>query len=86
MDEQTKSAAGLDWAKDEHALCVVEGASSGRVLLERRFTHEERGLNELCRTLVEMGVERLAIERPEGVLVERVLECGIVVIPIPPTN
>ena len=86
MDEQTKSAAGLDWAKDEHALCVVEGASSGRVLLERRFTHEERGLNELCRTLVEMGVERLAIERPEGVLVERVLECGIVVIPIHPNQ
>jgi hypothetical protein len=71
MDEPTTSA-GLDWAKDEHALCVLEEAS-GRVLLERRYAHQEEGVEKLCRSLVEMGVERVAIERPEGVLLERVL-------------
>jgi transposase len=85
MDEQTKSSAGIDWAKDEHALCVLEEAS-GRVLLERRFTHQEGGITRLCRTLVELGVERLAIERPEGVLVERLLDAGIVVIAIHPNQ
>jgi transposase len=85
MDEQTKSSAGLDWAKDEHALCVVEEAS-GRVLLERRITHQEQAINELCRERVHTGVERLAIERPEGVLVERLLEAGIVVIAIHPNQ
>lgn len=86
MDEQTtKCSAGLDWAKDEHALCVVE-ESTGRVLLERRFAHEEAGIEKLCRSLVEMGVERLAIERPEGILVERVLEAGMVVIPVHPNQ
>ena len=85
MDEQTTCSAGIDWAKDEHALCVVEVAS-GRVLLERRFTHQEGSIARLCRTLVERGVERLAIERPEGVLVERVLEAGIVVIAIHPNQ
>lgn len=85
MDEQTKSSAGLDWAKDEHALCVLEEAS-GRVLLERRFTHQEQAINELCRELVHTGVERLAIERPEGVLLERLLEAGIVVITIHPNQ
>ena len=85
MDEQTNSSAGLDWAKDEHALCVLEEAS-GRVLLERRFTHQEQAINELCRELVHTGVERLAIERPEGVLVERLLEAGIVVITIHPNQ
>lgn len=86
MDEQTKSSAGgLDWAKDEHALCVLEEAS-GRVLLERRFTHQEQAINELCQTLVHRGVQRLAIERPEGVLVERLLEAGIVVIAIHPNQ
>jgi transposase len=83
MDEQTTSA-GIDWAKDEHALCVVE--QTGRVLLERRFTHQEGGINELCRTLVDVGVERVAIERPEGVLVQRVLEAGIVVVAIHPNQ
>ena len=84
MEEQTTSA-GIDWAKDEHALCVVEEAS-GRVLLQRRFTHQEGAIEKLCRTLVGMGVERVAIERPEGVLVERVLEAGIVVIAIHPNQ
>jgi transposase len=85
MEEQTKSSAGLDWAKDEHALCVVEELS-GRVLLERRYAHQEGAIAWLCGTLVDMGVKRLAIERPEGVLVERVLEAGIVVIAIHPNQ
>jgi transposase len=84
MDEQTTSA-GIDWAKDEHALCVLE-ATTGRKILEARFAHDEGGINELCRSLVEMGVERLTIERPEGVLVERVLEAGIVVLAIHPNQ
>ena len=65
MEEQTKSAAGIDWAKDEHALCVVE-AKGLKILLEGRFAHEEGGIEKLCRSLVELGVERVAIERPEG--------------------
>ena len=85
MQERTKSSAGIDWAKDEHALCVVEEAG-GRKIFEGRFDHRERGLTKLCRSLVEMGVERVAIERPEGVLVERLLECGIVVLAIHPNQ
>lgn len=85
MDQQTTSSAGIDWAKDEHALCVVEEAT-GRVVLERRFAHNEGGIAELCRSLVDIGLKRVAIERPEGVLVERVLEAGIVVIAIHPNQ
>jgi transposase len=85
MEEQTTCSAGIDWAKDEHALCVLE-ATTGRKILEDRFAHEEGGIDELCRSLVEMGVKRLAIERPEGVLVERVLEAGMVVIAIHPNQ
>jgi transposase len=54
--------------------------------LEGRFVHQEEGIARLCRTLVEMGVERVAIERPEGVLVERLLEAGMVVIAIHPNQ
>jgi transposase len=85
MEEQTKSSAGIDWAKDEHAACVVEEAS-GRKIFEGRFVHDEGGLAKLCRSLVEMGVERVAIERPEGVLVERVLDAGLTVLAIHPNQ
>lgn len=86
MDGQrtTGCAAGIDWAKEEHAICVVE--ESGRVLSEGRFAHDEKGIAQLCASLVEMGVERIAIERPEGLLVERVLEAGMVVIPVHPNQ
>lgn len=54
--------------------------------MERRFSHEEEGLASVCASLVEMEVGRLAIERPDGLLVERVLEAGIVVLPIHPNQ
>lgn len=78
--------AGVDWAKDEHRiLCVLE--SDGRSVSERCIAHDERGIASLCALLVEeLGVERVAIERPEGLLVERLLEAGLVVLPIHPNQ
>lgn len=78
------SYAGVDWAKEEHALWIVDQA--GRRIFERSFAHDERGLVDLCRSLVEHGVERVAIERPEGVLVERLLEADFVVLAIHPNQ
>ena len=60
--------AGLDWAKDTHQVCVLE--ADGEPLLQRGFAHGERDLDRMCELLVELGVKRIAIERPEGVLVE----------------
>jgi transposase len=76
--------AGLDWAKDTHQVCVLE--VDGEPLLQRGFTHDERGLDGMCELLVELGVKRLAIERPDGVLVERLLEAGLIVLPIHPNQ
>ena len=60
--------------------------SGRKILLEGRFAHEERGIAKLCRTLEQMGVERVAIERPEGILVERLLEAQITVLVIHPNQ
>lgn len=76
--------AGVDWAKDEHTVCVLDG--SGRRVFERPFAHDERGIASLCAALVESGVERVAIERPDGLLVERLLEAGLVVLAIHPNQ
>lgn len=76
--------AGLDWAKEEHRVCVLDG--DGRLLSERRVIHDERGITSLCALLVELGVGRVAIERPDGLLVERLLEAGLVVLAIHPNQ
>jgi hypothetical protein len=36
----------LDWAKDAHRVCVLEG--DGEPLLQRGFTHDQRDLNARC--------------------------------------
>jgi hypothetical protein len=74
--------AGIDWAKEAHRVCVLE--ADGSPLVERRIAHDERDLNRLCELLVELGVKRVVIERPDGVLVGRLLEAGLVVLPIHP--
>jgi transposase len=84
VNDHKSAAGGIDWAKDYHALCVIDEA--GRNILERRFYHDEGGIAKLCQELVEMGVERVAIERPEGVLVERLLDWGLIVLAIHPNQ
>ncbi|MBV8940345.1 MAG: IS110 family transposase [Solirubrobacterales bacterium] len=59
---------------------------SGEELLAATFAHDEAGLRALCRTLVRMKVERVAIERPDGVLIERLLDSGLTVIAIHPNQ
>src|SRR5436190_812337 len=61
--------AGVDWAAEKHDVLVADEA--GEMLLATSFAHDERGLQALCRTLVRMGVMLVAIERPDGLLVER---------------
>src|SRR2546425_3721520 len=78
------NVAGIDWASEEHALCVVDEA--GTCLRERVVAHEETGVAALCRELVALEVERVAIERPDGILVERLLEAGVTVIAVHPNQ
>jgi len=75
---------GVDWASEEHASCVVD--ADGRIIEGRRYRHDERGITALCKRLVEIGVELVAIERPDGLLIERLLDAGLAVIAIHPRS
>ncbi|HEX4752136.1 MAG TPA: IS110 family transposase [Solirubrobacterales bacterium] len=77
-----KPSAGIDWATEENALCVVDAA--GRRLAEAMFAHDEAGIRELVARMRDLGVERVAIERPDGLLVDRLLEAGFTVLPVHP--
>ena len=75
---------GVDWASVEHAVCVVDG--DGRIAEGRRYRHDERGIRALCARLLELGVELVAVERPDGLLIERLLDAGLRVIAIHPNQ
>ena len=74
--------AGVDWAADKHDVRVCD--ETGEELLAATFAHEEKGLRALCRTLLRLKVVLVAIERPDGLLVERMLDAGLRVLPMHP--
>jgi transposase len=76
------NCAGVDWAADKHDVRVCD--ETGEELLAATFAHDERGLRALCRALLRLRVELVAIERPDGLLVERLLDAGLGVLPMHP--
>lgn len=75
---------GLDWASEWHDICIAD--QDGRLLAQRRFTHDEAGLGALVALLIEYRVVRVAIERPAGLLVGRLLAAGIRLLAIHPNQ
>jgi transposase len=75
--------AGVDWASEAHEVCVSD---DGRVAERFSAPHDEHGMVDLARRLRAAGVERVAIERPDGILVERLLGAGLEVMAIHPNQ
>jgi hypothetical protein len=48
--------------------------------------HDEKGLRSLCRQLVRLKVALVAVERPDGLLVERLLDAGLRVLVLHPNQ
>jgi transposase len=76
--------AGVDWASEKHDVLVADAA--GKRLLAATFAHDEQGLRSLCRALVRLEVELVAIERPDGLLVERLLDAGLRILALHPNQ
>jgi hypothetical protein len=76
--------AGIDWATQKHDVVVED--EGGVEVLAGTFIHDERGLTSLCRTLVRLDVGLVAVERPDGLLVERLLDAGLRVLPLHPNK
>lgn len=74
--------AGLDWASQTHAVCVID--ERGSVCEQFEIRHDAAGLAELCRRLQKTGVNLVAIERPSGLVVDALVEAGFSVVPIHP--
>ena len=74
--------AGVDWAKDDHAVCVAGG--QGEVLERFTVRHDAAGLRQLAARLLRAGVLQVGIERGDGPVVETLLQAGLAVFVIPP--
>ncbi|MEO8689740.1 MAG: IS110 family transposase [Solirubrobacteraceae bacterium] len=75
---------GIDWASEWHDVRISDAA--GEPLGERRFAHDEAGIEALLVLLAEHGVGVAAIERPDGLVVGRLLAAGIEVLAIHPNQ
>jgi transposase len=75
---------GIDWANDDHAVCVLDMA--GKTV--QRFTvgHTSEGLAGLVRRLRKAGAGEAAIERPDGSVVDTLLDGGLTVVVISPNQ
>ncbi len=76
--------AGLDLASEEHRLVIVDG--DGREREQRRIPHNEDGIVALIGALQASNVDRVAIEQPNGLVVDRLLDQGIQVVPVHPNQ
>jgi transposase len=77
--------AGLDWAANEHAVCVVD--DKGDVKLRLVVKHTAAGLTGAVTKLLRYAQDaplRIAIERPTGVVVDTLVEAGFHLVPIHP--
>ena len=76
---------GIDWAAESHAVCVMDAA--GKIVAGFTIEHSADGIATLIRRLARHGVAGVmpvAIERPNGRLVDLLLEAGHPVVPVKP--
>jgi transposase len=76
--------AGVDWAKDDHAVCVVGG--EGEVLDRFDVRHDAAGLKRMAARLLRAGAGQVGIERGDGPVAGTLLAAGLTVFVIPPAQ
>jgi len=82
---ESEHYVGIDWGSTEHAVCVLDEA--GKTRSEFNITHTAVGFAELVRKLARFGPPEdipVGIERPDGRLVDLLLEAGHPVVPVKP--
>jgi transposase len=79
------AVCGIDWAGEHHDVRIAD-EHTGQVLAERRFAHDEDAIGALIELLIGHRVVRVAIERPDGLLVGRLLAAGITTLAIHPNQ
>jgi transposase len=78
------TTAGVDWAKDDYAVCVVDG--DGEPVQRVTLPYTTAGLRRLIELLDHHRVDAVGIERPDGPIVDALLAADRTVYVIPPSQ
>jgi transposase len=80
-----KYFVGLDWGSTQHAACVIDahGILVARFLVEHSAEGLQRFLTQLARLAPPQALA-IAIERPDGLVVDTLLHAGHPVVPVHP--
>jgi len=78
QDATTARFGSVDWATRGHAACVVDAA--GQIVDQFTVEHTALGLATLVRHFQQQQVRRVAIERPDGPVVEALLAADLEVV------
>jgi transposase len=76
---------GIDWAAEQHTVSVLN--ESGRAVATFTVGHSREGFDKLVKRLAALGpvdTVPIAVERPDGRLVDRLLEAGHPVVRVSP--
>jgi len=76
--------AGIDWARDDHAVCIVDG--HGRQVARTTVEHTAAGLRDLLGFLGRHGACEVAIERPDGPVIDTLLGAELTVVVVSPNQ
>lgn len=82
QDDTPASTGGVDWATDTNEQCVID--ATGAVVVRRTTTCDAAGIRRLVEAFVDHGVDRVAIERPDGPVVDALLAAGLDVVVVTP--
>jgi transposase len=77
-------SAGIDWAKDDYTVSVVDTA--GEVRQRATLAYTKTGLARLVELLDRHGVDGVGIERPDGPIIDALLAAGHTVYVVPPSQ
>jgi transposase len=78
------NTAGVDWAKDNHAVCVLD--PDGEPIQRITVIHTKAGMQKLVQLLHRHRVDAVGIERPDGPIVDALRAAGLTVYVIPPSQ
>jgi transposase len=73
---------GIDWADTSHQIAIL--TAEGQCISEFAIEHTHDDVSKLCRQLEMLAPVQVSIERPNGLLVDQLLEAGIEIYVIPP--
>ena len=85
VSEDAAYYVGVDWAAEVHAVCVLD--HRGKIVTSFPVAHCAEGITALVARLARLGAAEeipVGIERPNGRLVDLLLEAGHPVVPVSP--